>query len=463
METIHDPVALSRLQFALTAHFHILWPVLSIGLAFFLAVMEALWLKTGDEDYYRHARFWSRLFGLSFTLGVVSGIPLEFEFGTNWAPFSIISGEFLGNILGFEAAMAFMLEAGFVGIMLFGWERVSRPVHFFATLMVATGASLSAFWIMVANAWMQTPTGGHMAQGVFVVDNYWDAIFNPTAGWSASHMWLACVETTLFVMGGISAGYLYRRSHTEFFLKSFKLALLIAVIVAPLQIWLGDGSGRSLFVHQAAKAAAIEAHWKTNPEGQGAAWAVLAWPNRQRQENDWAIEIPNGLSLLATRRPDGRVEGLTAFRPEDRTTAIGLIFYSFRLMIVIGFYFFLLALWSVIAWLRGALAPPRIGSQRWLLKAWIISVPLGFLAVETGWITREVGRQPWAIHHLVRTADAASSLPAASVAGSLLVYAIIYAVLLAAFLVFARRFLQRGPDMASPAPGSSASAVESSR
>ena len=462
METIHDPVALSRLQFALTTQFHILWPVLSIGLAFFLLVMEALWLKTGDSQYYRHARFWSRLFGLSFSLGVVSGIPLEFEFGTNWAPFSSISGEFFGNILGFEAAMAFMLEAGFVGIMLFGWTRVSRAVHFFATLMVATGASLSAFWIMVANAWMQTPAGGHMAQGVYVVDSYREAIFNPAAAWSVSHMLLASVETTLFVIGGISAGYLYRRRHTEFFLKSFKLALLLAVIAAPLQIWLGDGSGRSLFVYQPAKAAAIEAHWTTNPQGQGAPWAILAWPDGERQRNDWLIGIPDALSLLATGRLDGRVEGLTAFPPDDRPKAIALVFYSFRLMVVIGFWFFLLVTWSVIAWLRGALAPSRIGSRRWLLKAWIISVPLGFIAVEMGWITREVGRQPWTIYHLVRTADAASSLPAASVAGSLLVYALIYAVLLAAFLVFARRLLQRGPDMTSPTPSSSASGAESS-
>ncbi|HYP69073.1 MAG TPA: cytochrome ubiquinol oxidase subunit I [Thiobacillaceae bacterium] len=448
METIHDPVALSRLQFALTTLFHILWPVLSIGLAFFLVTMEALWLRTGDEDYRRHAKFWSRLFGLSFTVGVVSGIPLEFEFGTNWAPFSVVSGEFFGNILGFEAAMAFMLEAGFVGIMLFGWTRVSRSVHFFATLMVATGASLSAFWIMVANAWMQTPAGGHMAHGVFVVDNYRDAIFNPAAGWSASHMWVACVETTLFVIGGISAGYLYRRRHTEFFLKSFKLALLFAIIAAPLQIWLGDGSGRALFVHQPAKAAAIEAHWTTNPKGHGAAWAILAWPNPQRQQNDWAIEIPNGLSLLATHSLDGRVEGLTAFTPEDRTRLVALVFYSFRLMVAIGIYFVLLACWTVSVWLRGALAPQRITSQRWLLRAWIASVPLGFIAVETGWITREVGRQPWTIYHLVRTADAVSNLPAAGVAGSLFVYALIYAALSTAFLIFARRLLRHGPDMA---------------
>jgi cytochrome d ubiquinol oxidase subunit I len=452
MEAFHDPLALSRLQFALTTLFHILWPVLSIGLAFFLVVLEALWLRTGDADYYRHARFWSQLFGLSFTLGVVSGIPLEFEFGTNWAPFSTISGEFFGNILGFEATMAFMLEAGFVGIMLFGWTRVSPSVHFLATLMVATGASLSAFWIMVANAWMQTPAGGHLVHGVFVVDSYRDAIFNPAAVWSVSHMWLACLETTLFVIGGISAGYLYRRRHEAFFLKSFKLALALALIAAPLQIWLGDGSGRSLFVHQAAKVAAIEAHWTTNSTGQGAAWAMLAWPNRERESNDWAVEVPDALSLLATHRVDGRVAGLTEFPPQDRPRQIALVFYSFRLMVAIGFYFLVLTVWSAHAWLRRALEPHRIGAYPRLLKAWIGSIPLGFIAVEMGWITREVGRQPWAIDHLLRTSAAASRLPAGAVAGSLLVYSLIYAVLLAAFLVFAHRILLRGPDATAPIP-----------
>ena len=220
MEMFADPVLLSRVQFAFTAIFHILWPVLTIGLALFLVVVEALWIKTGDVDYYRHARFWSKLFLLNFSIGVASGLPMEFEFGTNWAPFSTFSGSFFGSILGFEGAMAFMLEAGFLGIMLFGWRRVPARIHLFATSMVALGASLSAFWIMVANSWMQTPAGGHIEHGHFVVDSFTQAIFNPDMPWGFSHMWIACLETSLFVIGGLSAWYLLKGRHTQFFLKS---------------------------------------------------------------------------------------------------------------------------------------------------------------------------------------------------------------------------------------------------
>lgn len=236
MAYLNDPVLLARLQFALTAMFHMLWPVLTIGLALFLVTVEALWLKSGDADYYRHARFWSRLLLLNFAVGVVSGLPLEFEFGANWAPFAVMSGDFFGNILGFEGAMAFMLEAGFVGIMAMGWTRVPRALHFFATCMVALGASLSAFWILVANAWMQTPAGRHIEAGRFVVDDYWRAIFNPDALTGAVHMWLACLETSLFVIAGLSAWYLLQRRHVGLFTKSFRLALLAALVVAPLQV-----------------------------------------------------------------------------------------------------------------------------------------------------------------------------------------------------------------------------------
>ncbi len=228
-------VILSRLQFAITTLFHILWPVLTIGLSLFLVVTECLWLRTGDIDWYHHSRFWGRLFLLNFSVGVVTGLPLEFEFGTNWATFSKVGGEFFGNILGFEGAMAFMLEAGFLGIMVFGWNRVPRGVHLIATVMVALGASMSAFWIMVANSWMQTPVGGHMENGRFVVDSYLDAIFNPDMPWAVSHMWVACLETSLLVIGGASAWHLLRGRNLAFFRKSFLLAAGLAVIMTPLR------------------------------------------------------------------------------------------------------------------------------------------------------------------------------------------------------------------------------------
>lgn len=454
MESMFDPILLSRLQFALTTQFHILWPVLTIGLALLLVAFEALWIKTGDADYYRHARFWGKLFILNFSIGVVTGVPLEFQFGTNWAPFSVASGDFFGNILGFEGAMAFMLEAGFLGIMMFGWKRVAPPVHLFATSMVALGASLSAFWILVANSWMQTPSGGHLESGRFVIDSYWDAIFNPDMPWGVSHMWVACLETSLFVMGGLSAWYIYRGRHVQFFLRSFRMAALGALIVTPVQLLLGDSSGLAVFEHQPAKGAAIEGHWNTNAHGEDAPWAIVAWPNAETQSNDWAIEIPYGLSLLATHSLRGQVRGLKDFSRDEQPPALPLLFYSFRVMVAIGLFLLGVALWTGWAWRKGRLEAGAIASQRALLKAWMAAIPLGYVATETGWMVREVGRQPWVIYGVLRTAEAGSQLPAAVVATSLAAYAGIYAVLLMAFLIFAARILRSGPDVSMPAPPS---------
>jgi len=452
MEQLADPVILSRLQFALTAMFHILWPVLTIGLSLFLVVLEALWLRSGNVEYYRLAHFWSKLLLLNFAVGVVSGLPLEFEFGANWAPFSVTSGEFFGNVLGFEGAMAFMLEAGFVGIMAAGWNRVSRGMHFFATCMVAVGASLSAFWIMVANTWMQAPRGGHVEAGRFIVDDYWQAICNPGALTSATHMWMACLETSLFVIAGLSAWYVLQARHAALFVKSFRLAVLAAMIVAPLQIWLGDASGQSVFLQQPAKGAALEGHWETNRPGTGADWALLAWPDRARQANDWSLTVPNGLSLLATHSQQGQVRGLREFPVSDQPPVLPLLFYAFRLMVVIGFWFLLLTILTLTVWQRDK---PRMfcsPQSRRLLRAWVFSIPLGYLAVECGWLVREVGRQPWVIYGVLRTDQAASTLPTATVATTLAMYTVMYSILIAAFIIFTRRILMHGPDTAA-SPG----------
>jgi cytochrome d ubiquinol oxidase subunit I len=451
VDSLFDSVTLSRLQFALTAMFHILWPVLTIGLSLFLVLLEILWLKTRDPDYYRHARFWSKLLLLNFGIGVVSGIPLEFEFGTNWAPFSIAAGDFFGNILGFEGAMAFMLEAGFLGIMLFGWQRVPSGIHLFATTMVAFGASLSAFWIMAANGWMQTPAGVHFENGSMIVDSYAAAIFNPAMPTSVMHMWLACLETSLFVIGGISAWYLLKDRHSAFFLKSFRLALLAAVIVTPLQILVGDAAGRMVAEQQPAKLAAIEGHWQTNPPGKGAAWALLAWPDAVNQRNHWSIEVPNLLSLITTHSLTGRVAGLREFPTRDQPPVL-VPFYAFRLMVLAGVTLAALMLWSVSRWRRGAFTAAGISGERTLLRAWITAIPLAYLAVEMGWLTREVGRQPWIIYGMMHTEAAASALPAAAVAATLLSYFVTYATLLIIFIVFAGRLIRRGPDLDVPLP-----------
>jgi len=452
MDSLQDTLLLSRLQFALTAIFHILWPLLTVGLSIFLVAVEILWLKTKDPDYFHHARFWGKLFLLNFAVGVVSGIPMEFEFGTNWAPFSRLTGEFFGNILGYDGAMALMLEAGFLGIMMFGWNRVPAGMHLFATAMVALGSSLSAFWIMIANGWMQAPTGGHIEAGRYVVDSYAEALLNPYHYWGYAHMWLACIETSLLVVGGVSAWYILKQRHQNLFRKSLKLTLAGLLAAAPLQILVGDVAGLYLFDLQPAKTAAIEAHWDTNPPGQGAEWHVLAWPNKQKQANDWVLSIPNALSLIATHSLDGQVKGLKEFAPADQPPAIGLIFYSFRVMLAAGLA--IAALMGVSAWYgwRQRRQPITLALPPWLLKAWVAAIPLGYIATECGWIVREVGRQPWAVYGLLRTAKGVSALSPSAVATSLVLFAGVYTLLLASFLVFARRIIMAGPNIDQPLP-----------
>lgn len=452
MDIFNDSLLLSRLQFALTAMFHIIWPLLTVGLSIFLVVLEGLWLKSGDRNYYILTRFWSKLFLLNFAVGVVSGIPMEFEFGTNWAPFSSLTGEFFGNILGYDGAMALMLEAGFLGIMLFGWNRVTAGMHWFATIMVALGSSLSAFWIMIANGWMQNPTGGHVEAGRYVVDSYYEALLNPYHYWGYAHMWLACLETSLIVVGGVSAWYILRKRHEMLFLKGFNLALSGLLATSILQIVVGDVAGLYLFDYQPAKTAAIEAHWETNPAGQGAEWHVLAWPNQEKQDNDWALSVPNVLSLIATHSMDGSVKGLKEFAPADQPPAIPLIFYSFRLMVGIGVLLAALVLITAYFRWKRRMLPEASRQPRWVLRFWVWAIPLGYIATECGWIVREVGRQPWAVYGLLRTEDAVSNLPAAAVATSLALFAAIYALLLVTFLLSARRIITQGPDIDQPLP-----------
>lgn len=445
-------VILSRGQFALTTLFHILWPVLTIGLSLFLVVTEALWLRTKDIAWYHHARFWGRLFLLNFGVGVVTGVPLEFEFGTNWAPFDKVAGGFFGNMLGFEGAMAFMLEAGFLGIAMFGWQKVPRPIHFIATCMVALGASMSEFWILVANSWMQTPAGGHLEHGQFVVDNYVKAIFSPDMPWGVTHMEVAALETSLVVIGGISAWYILKGREPRFFRRSFLLAIGLAVVITPLQIYLGDSSGKEVFKDQPAKGAAIEGFWNTNPPGTSAPWALVAWPDQAKQRNDWSVEIPDVLSFLANGRFGTQVTGLKTFPPRDQPPLLPVLFYGFRIMAGIGFALFFLMVWSAWSWWRGGLQPEAIAGSRWLLRAWVAAIPLGYIAVDMGWTVREVGRQPWLMYGVLRTVDGAGVLPAAIVAYSLAGFFLLYVILLAAFIVFALRIIRRGPDLTLKVP-----------
>jgi cytochrome d ubiquinol oxidase subunit I len=451
MQEIFNPVTLSRMQFAVTTLFHMLWPLLSIGLGLFLVLMEALWLGTGREIYYRHTRFWAKLYLLSFGIGVASGVPLEFQFGTNWAGFSRTSGEYFGNILGFEAAMAFMLEAAFLGIMLFAWERVSRGVHFFATVMVALGGSISAFWIMGANAWMQVPTGVKMENGVLKVTDYTAAILNPALVYSFTHMWVACIVTTLFFVAGISAWAILKNRNSQFFLRSFKICLAIAIIFTPLQIYLGDLSGRKVAKLQPAKTAAMEAHWQTNAGNSGADWILAAWPDSRLQKNAWQIRIPNLLSILITHSPTGKVRGLSDFPPADQPP-VAVTFYSFRLMIAIGLVFLFLMLWGLWKWRKGWLEIENITRHRYFWLTWTLSIPLGFIASDLGWVVREVGRQPWVLYNIMRTSEGVSNLTVSATAASLIAYCLVYLAMLIFYIIFAGRIISKGPDMLSPLP-----------
>lgn len=440
-----DVVFLSRLQFALTTAFHILFPTLTIGLAVYLLIVELLWLRTRDEIYYRMYRFWVKLFAIHFAVGVVSGITLEFEFGTNFARFSQAVANVIAPLLAYEGMTAFFLEAGFLGIMLFGWNRVPAAVHFLATCMVTLGASLSAFWIMAANSWMQTPAGYELVGKKFMVTDFWSAIFNPSLPTHLTHMLLASYETAAFAVAGISAYFLLKGTSVSFYRRSLALALFMAAVVAPLQAFVGDLMGLVVARHQPAKLAAMEAHWDTNNEG-GAPFVLFAIPDMEEERNHLEVTIPNGLSLLTTRSLDGKVTGLKDFPPEDRPNSL-ITFWTFRVMVGIGFLFVAIIGWAAVLWKR-----KRIFESRTFLKTLIAVQPLGFITTLCGWVTTEVGRQPWVVYGLMRTSDAVSPIPAGNVIWSLSLFILFFGLIGTSYFYYVLKTLRRGPDMTSPIP-----------
>jgi len=440
-----DALFLSRIQFAVTTLFHILFPVLTIGLSFYLVVIEFLWLKTRQELYYRIYRFWARIFAINFGVGVVSGVVLEFEFGTNFSQFSQMVANVFSPLLAFEVMTAFFLEAGFLGIMLFGWQRVSKGIHFLTTCLVALGSILSAFWILAANSWMHTPAGYELVNGKFMVRDFMAAIFNPSTLTRVGHMVMASLETSAFVVAGISAHYLLKGKYVDFARRSLGIALVMAGFFAPLQIFLGDRSGIGVFHHQPAKLAVMEAHWETNTAG-GAPFAIIAIPSSKEEKNLFEISIPNGLSLLVTHTLNGRVQGLKEFPREDRPSVFAL-FWSFRVMVAVGFILLLVMAWAVLLWRQGKLYHHRL-----FLSTLLIVHPLGFLATEFGWVTTEVGRQPWIVYNLVRTAEGVSPIPAGNVLWSLGLFLIILPVIGAVYFFYVLKTLQGGPDLSSPIP-----------
>ena len=445
METAADLVFLSRLQFALTTSFHILFPVLTIGLSLFLVVAESLWLGTREEIYYRMCRFWGKVFAVNFGVGVVSGVVLEFEFGTNFSRFAQAVANIFSPLLAYEVMTAFFLEAGFLGVMLFGWKRIPPAVHFLATCLVSLGSILSGFWILAANSWMQTPAGYRLEGGKFLVVDFAAAIFNPSLPARLGHMLMASFETSVFAVAGISAYFLLQKREEAFYRRSLGIALLMAALFAPLQVFLGDWSGRVMFRHQPAKLAAIESHWDTNNQG-GAPFAVVAFPDMEKERNRFEILIPHGLSLLVTQSLEGKVLGLKEFPREDRPNA-AVLFWTFRTMVAIGFIFFLVMLWAAVLWKKG-----KLFGNRPFLRTLAAIQPLGFLATELGWITTEMGRQPWLVYNLMRTAEGISPVPVGNVIWSLTLFLIVYPVIGTSYFFYVLKILRGGPDFSSPIP-----------
>lgn len=436
-----DTLILARVQFAFTISFHILFPAFTIGLASWLLMLEFLWLKTGKAVYQSLYRFWLKLFAVSFGLGVVSGVVMSFQFGTNWSVFSEKTGNILGPLMGYEVLTAFFLEATFLGIMLFGADRVGRKLHFFATSMVALGTLISAFWILAANSWMHTPAGFRLEDGVFYPDNWFDIVFNPSFPYRFVHMILAAFLTTCFVVAGVSARYLLRDEFPQRASLMLRLAVVFAAIVVPLQILVGDLHGLNTQVHQPVKVAAMEAHWESQ---NGAPLILFAIPNSKEERNSFELSIPKLGSLVLTHDLDGRVTGLKEFPPEERPS-VGWVFYCFRVMVGIGLLM-LVASWSGIVQLwRG-----RLEQTSWLLKLLRALAPSGFIALLAGWFTTEIGRQPYVVYGLMRTEDAVSNLPAAGVATSLVLFVLVYGGVFGAGLYYMLRLVRKGPQQVDP-------------
>ncbi|MGO4713060.1 cytochrome ubiquinol oxidase subunit I [Bradyrhizobium sp. 2TAF24] len=440
-----DAVVLARAQFAFTVSFHIIFPAFSIGLASYLAVLEALWLWTGREVFINLFHYWLKIFAVAFGMGVVSGVVMSYQFGTNWATFSDKTGPVIGPLMAYEVLTAFFLEAGFLGVMLFGLKRVGRTLHFVATLMVAIGTLISAFWILSANSWMQTPTGHAVnADGQFIAADWWQVIFNPSFPYRLVHMVLAAYLTTAFVVGAVGAFHLLRDSVRDGPRVMFSMAMWMAALVAPIQIFAGDQHGLNTLAHQPAKVMAMEGHFQSHPHG--APLILFGWPSQQRATVDYALEIPKASSLILKHAPDAALAGLDTV-PRENWPFVPVVFWSFRIMVGIGFLMLGLGLLSLIARWRGTLFQWR--ALHWLA---LLMGPAGFIAVLAGWVTTEVGRQPFVVYGLLRTIDAVSPLAAPAVGSSLIAFVVVYFTVFAAGAVYILRLMAAPPHHGEEGP-----------
>ena len=447
-----DPSALllARLQFAFTISFHIIFPAFTIGLSAFIATLLILWRRTGEEHFHRLARFWTKIFAVSFAMGVVSGIPLSYEFGTNWSGFSTVVGNVLAPLIGYEVMTAFFLEATFLGVMLFGWKRVPPWLHLTAAVLVALGTATSGFWILAANSWMHTPAGYEMRGGIAFAVNWLAVIFNPSFPFRFAHMMSAAYLTTSVVVLAVGARYLLARV----FEAEARIMMLMGggmvALLAPVQLLLGDLHGLNSLQYQPAKIAAIEAHW----EDTGPADLVLfAVPDERSETNRAEIAVPKLGSLILTHSATGRVPALKDF-PRDQRPPVKPAFFGFRIMVGIGLLLIALGLVSVVLWWR-----KRLFTTRWYLRAAGFAWPLGFIAILAGWVTTESGRQPYIAYGILRTDQALSPVGAVTVATSLAAFVVVYSVVFSIGIYYIRKLIRRGPQGSAVADAPSSDGV----
>jgi cytochrome d ubiquinol oxidase subunit I len=440
-----DAVVLARAQFAFTMTFHIVFPAFSIGLASYLAVLEALWLWTGREVFLDLFRYWLKIFAIAFGMGVVSGIVMSYEFGTNWSVFADKTGPVLGPLMAYEVLAAFFLEAGFLGVMLFGMERVGRTLHFFATLMVAVGTLISAFWILSANSWMQTPAGYSItAEGQFYPADWIAVIFNPSFPYRLVHMVLAAYLTTALVVGAVGAFHLLRDSASEGVRVMFSMAMWMATLVAPVQIIAGDQHGLNTLAHQPVKIMALEGHFESHPHG--APLILFGWPDQAAGRVDYALEIPKAGSLVLKHSLDAPLAGLDTVPRADWPKVL-LPFFGFRVMVGIGLLMLLLGLVSLYHRWRGSLYESAL-----LHRFALVMGPMGFVAVIAGWFVTETGRQPFTVYGVLRTAESASPLATPAVASSLASFAIVYFTVFAVGIYYILRLMAAPPHRGEEGP-----------
>ncbi len=431
-----DLLLLARAQFGLNIGFHILFPSITIALAWFLLYFRIRYAKSGDAAWLATYKLWVKILALTFAMGVVTGITMSFQFGTNWPGFMNNVGNIAGPLLAFEVLTAFFLEATFLGVMLFGMNRVPAWVHIGATLLVAIGTLLSAFWILALDSWMQTPAGQTLEGGTLIAGEWLQVIFNPSFPYRFTHMILASGLTASFVIAGLSAWRLLRAPGDASALRTLRTGVLVAAVIAPLQIFAGDQHGLNTLAHQPAKIAAMEALWNTE---RGAPLVLFAVPNAQTRHNDFAIEVPKGASLILTHDPNGEVKGIDAFAPD--TPPVAPLFFAFRIMLALGVLMLALA-WTGAWFMRQGRAPAH-----WLLWAFAGFTFSGWLATLSGWIVTEVGRQPWLVTGILRTSQAVGRIPEASLGASLTGYILVYALMLAAYMVVITHLAGKGTSV----------------